>query len=166
MNSKLRMICIAALFCALSAVGAQIHLYGSVALDSLPAFLAALLLGGVPGAAVGALGHLLSALTAGFPLTLPLHLVIAAEMAGVCYATGLVARKKPFWLAAAVGFVLNAIVSPLILIVWPGMGWSVCVALLPMLALGAAINVFGAAVLAYALKKPCGMILGESDAVS
>jgi uncharacterized membrane protein len=159
MKNKVLTIAIVALFCALSAVGAQIHLFGSVALDALPAFLAALLLGGPQGAVVGALGHLLSALTAGFPLTVPLHLVIAAEMALVCFATGWVARRRPYLLAAAVGFVLNAVVAPLILLVWPGMGWSVCIALLPTLALGAAINAFGAGLLGQALKKPFNAML-------
>ena len=163
MNNKTKKIAVCALFCALSAVGAQIHLFGSIALDSLPAFLAGMLLGGMPGAIVGSLGHLLSAFSSGFPLTLPLHLVIAVEMAVVCYLTGSVARTKPLWLAAVTGFVLNALVSPLILLVWPGMGWSVCLSLLPMLVLGTAINVLAATALAYALKKPTSVWGGTHD---
>lgn len=46
--------------------------------------------GGLPGAAAGFFGHLFSALLSGFPLTLPLHLVIAAEMGLTCLAVGAV----------------------------------------------------------------------------
>jgi biotin transporter BioY len=46
MKNKTLQICLLAMFCALSAIGAQIHIQGSIALDALPAFLAALLLGG------------------------------------------------------------------------------------------------------------------------
>lgn len=153
MKGSAKQIAVIGLFCALSVLGAQIHIFGSVALDALPAFLAAFLLGGMPAAIVGAVGHLLTALFSGFPLTVPLHLVIAVEMAALCYITGRVAVKKPLLFAAIVGFVLNALVSPLILLVWPGMGLAICLALLPMLALGSAINAFGAALVAVLLKN-------------
>jgi hypothetical protein len=67
MKNKTLQICLLAMFCALSAIGAQIHIHGSIALDALPAFLAALLLGGPGGAVVGALGHLLPRVWRVFP---------------------------------------------------------------------------------------------------
>ncbi len=159
MKKPLLQFCLLALFCALSAVGAQFPLYGSVALDALPAYLAAMLLGGPQGALVGALGHLLSAVLSGFPMTLPLHLVIALEMAGVCFLTGLASRRRRHLPAAVLGFALNALAAPLIVVVWPGMGWPVALALLPFLALGSALNAFVAAGLAYALQKPLRPVL-------
>jgi hypothetical protein len=72
-------IVLLALFIALCAVGANIKIMGSIAFDSLPAFLAAMLIGGKEGAIAGAAGHLFSALLAGFPLTLPMHLAVAAS---------------------------------------------------------------------------------------
>lgn len=151
-----------ALFCALSAVGAKFPIYGSIALDSLPAFLAAILLGGPEGAIIGAMGHMLSALLSGFPLTIPLHLVIASEMAAICFVTGWLVNERhlPIWAAAIVTFVLNAFVSPLILIAWPGMGWGVCLTLLLPLVIGSAVNAAAAAALGYALKKPLKFVLG------
>ncbi len=156
MKNKTLQICLLAMFCALSAIGAQIHIQGSIALDALPAYLAALLLGGPGGAVVGALGHLLSSGLAGFPLTLPLHLVIAVEMALICFVTGWLKQKRNLStpVCAVAAFVLNAFVSPLILLVWPGMGLAICLALLPSLAAGSAVNAFGAALLWYALRKP------------
>ncbi|MDR3551875.1 MAG: ECF transporter S component [Clostridia bacterium] len=160
MKSKTLKITLLALFCALSAVGANIKIAGSIAFDSMPAFLAAMLLGGPEGAVVGALGHLLSAVLSGFPLTLPLHLCIAAEMALICLVTGLLIRRGrwPVWLGAVLAFVLNAFVSPAILLVWPGMGWGACAALLLPLTLASAANVTLAAILAYALKKPLALL--------
>lgn len=149
-------ICLLALFIGLSAVGANFKLMGSIAFDSLPAFLAAMLMGGPEGAAVGAAGHLFSAMLAGFPLTLPMHLAIAAEMGCICWLAGWLVqtKKRPVWLAAVLAFVLNAFVSPLIVAAWPGMGWAACLPLLLPLALASAANVAGASLLAYALKKP------------
>ena len=156
-------LCLVAIFCALSAVGARMTIFSSVALDSLPAFLAAMLLGGPEGAVVGAAGHMLTAALSGFPYTLPLHLVIAAEMAGICYFGGFLTRKirAPFWLVAVITFILNAFVSPLILLVWPGMGMAACLTLLVPLTIGSAVNSAGAAVLAYALRKPFTHIIGN-----
>ena len=108
-----------AFFIALSFVGAQIRIFGSIAFDSLPGFLAALLLGPVYGAAIGFLGHLITALTSGFPLSVPLHLVIAVTMAITMYGYGLTYRalekkcSETFTLAITgiVGTILNGPVS-------------------------------------------------------
>lgn len=150
---NVKKLCLLALLCGLSALGAQFRIYGSIALDTLPAFLAAFLLGGLPGAVAGAAGHLLSALLAGFPLTLPLHFVVAAEMGVLCYFAGRIALRHPLWLASLLAFSLNAFISPLILLIWPGMGVPVFIVLLPGLVLGSAINAFGAASVAGALLK-------------
>jgi uncharacterized membrane protein len=155
-------ITLLALFIALAAVGANVKIMGSIAFDALPAFLAAMLLGGKEGAIAGAAGHLFSALLAGFPMTLPMHLVVAAEMAAICYLTGWLVHKRglPFWGAAIPAFALNAFVSPLIVAVWPGMGIPVYLALIIPLTIASAVNVAGAAVLAYALQKPLRPVLG------
>lgn len=155
-------ITLLALFIALAAVGANIKILGSVAFDALPAFLAAMLLGSREGAIAGAAGHLFSALLAGFPMTLPMHLVVAAEMAAICALTGWLVQKRglPFWCAAIPAFVLNAFVSPLIVVVWPEMGMGVYLMLLIPLVVASAVNVAGAAALAYALQKPFRRILG------
>lgn len=164
MKSKTVRIAQLAIFCALSAVGANIKIAGSIAFDSLPAFLTAMLIGGPEGAVVGAAGHMLSAVLSGFPLTLPMHLVIAAEMALICYITGWLVTKRGcrIWLAAIAAFVMNAFISPLIMVVWPGMGWAACAALLLPLTIASAANAAGAGMLAYALKKPFSRIVGEA----
>lgn len=156
MKRKTLRISMLAIFIALAAVGANLKIEGSIAFDSLPAFLAAMLMGGPEGAVAGAAGHLFSALLAGFPLTLPLHLVIAAEMGLICFAVGELVNKRglPVWLGTVIAFVLNSFISPAVLIVWPGFGWSACLALLLPLTIGSAANTVGAALLYFALKKP------------
>lgn len=71
------------LLLAMCVIGANFKILGSIALDSFPAFLGAIILGPIYGAFLGGAGHLMSALLSGFPQTLPLHLVIAGLM-GLC----------------------------------------------------------------------------------
>lgn len=165
MNIRLRKIILAAIFCAIAVVGAYIKVPGSsIAFDSFPAFLAAMLMGGAYGAVIGSLGHMISALLAGFPFTLPLHIVIAVEMAAICFVTGQLAKKggKMIIVAAAVAFVLNAFISPAVLIFWPGMGFAAYLGVLPLLALASLANVVLASVLYFPLRRPYGRII-END---
>lgn len=155
-----RKIVLIALFCGLAYVGANFKIAGSIAFDSAPAFLCAMLMGGLPGAIAGALGHLFSALLAGFPLTLPLHLVVGVEMGLICFLTGYLVKKRGWavWVGAVVALVLNAIVGPAVVVVWPGLGWGAAAAMFVPLLLASAANAVLAAMLAYALKKPYDII--------
>lgn len=129
-----------AMFIALSAVGASIKIpaiIGSVALDAFPALLAAALLGGVPGAIVGALGHLLSALLGGFPLG-PLHFVIAVEMAILCWLFGVMYGKNHKLLAGVVFVLLNTFAAPFPFIFLISKAFYI--SMLPSLAVGSILN--------------------------
>lgn len=72
-----------AILLALCVIGANIKILGSIALDSFPAFVGAIVLGPFAGAFLGFFGHMISALLAGFPNTLPIHFIIGLLMA-VC----------------------------------------------------------------------------------
>lgn len=137
---KNRMLSLLALFSALSAVGAAIKIpsvAGSVAFDVFPALLAAALLGSGAGAMVGAAGHLLSALIAGFPLG-PMHVLIAIEMALLVFLFG-VLYKKNKKAAASIFFILsNTFAAPLPFILL--MNKAFYVALVPSLLIGSLIN--------------------------
>ena len=152
MNTK--SLVLVALFLALSFVGANITIFSSIALDSFPGFVAALLLGPLYGAAIGFLGHFFTALTSGFPLSIPIHLAIAVSMAVTMLGFGLTykALKKKIPMAGnlvitgIVGVILNAPVSlgfsmgTLALIA----GWEAALgllAMLPILLVASAINV-------------------------
>jgi len=118
-SNNVRNLSIAALFIALSYAGSYLKVFGTIAFDSLPGFLAALLIGPVYGAAIGALGHLFTAITSGFPLSVPMHLVISLTMALTMFGFGRVYRalggkaSEIVRLAAAgiTGLILNAPVS-------------------------------------------------------
>jgi len=84
-----------ALLVALSAAGAYVKVpspSGTVALDSLPGYFAAAALGIPEGMVVAAAGHLVSAWSVGVPFG-SLHLGVAAEMAAIVAAFGVLFRS-------------------------------------------------------------------------
>lgn len=131
-----------AILVALSAVGAFIKLpspTGTVALDSAPGFVAAAAFGPGEGSIVGALGHMFSALITGFPLGLPVHLLVAAATIVWVGAFGWVARKVNIWVAIPVGIILNGVGGAALLI--PIYGVGIFATLLVPLLVGSAINI-------------------------
>jgi hypothetical protein len=139
-----RMIVLMGLFIALSVIGGYIKIpnpvTSSIALDSMPAFLATLVLGGGPGAIVGFLGHLVSAAIGGFPLSLPIHLIIGVQMVIVMLVFGWAARKFNVAVAVIVGIILNGVVAPASFIPLPGMGVPFFVGSVGFLLLASAVN--------------------------
>lgn len=145
-------IAIMAIFIALSAVGAMIKIpspIGAIGLDSCPGYFCALAFGGVEGAIIIAIGHLLSAAVVGFPLTIPIHLAVAASMAVLAVIVRFVGRRGMAGLVAAViaASLLNSFAVGLWLL--PLGGWGLYLANIVSLLVAAAINMVIAAV-AYA----------------
>lgn len=138
-----RRLAVMAIFIALSAVGALIKIpspLGTIGLDAAPGFFVAVGFAGWMGAVVAAIGHLLTAGVVGFPLTLPVHLAIAAGMAACAQIFGWLGRHRTAGLV--VGFVLAAVVNSFVLglIMVPIGGWALYAAsILPLLA-GAVVN--------------------------
>ena len=152
-KARTRKLVIMALLIALSFVGANITVFGSIAFDSLPAFFAALLLGPVYGAMIGFLGHMFTAFTSGFPLTAPMHFVIAVSMAltmlcfGCTYRLLKVKAGVRLLVTGIVGVLLNAPVSLALSIaaLWLMAGREAALGLLillPFLVMASAVNVF------------------------
>ncbi len=139
-----RKMALPAILVALSTVGSLIKipsLVGTPALDSAPGYFAALALGGGSAAAVAALGHLLTALTAGFPLGPPIHGLIATGMAGCALGTYFLRRLAGRGVAAAGAVVLNGVALPAAFILLPGFGLPFFVAMLGPLLVASLINV-------------------------
>lgn len=150
-----RKLAIMAVFIALSAAGSLVKIpspLGSVGLDSAPGFFTAVAFGGWMGFVVIAVGHLLGSAIVGFPLTLPVHLAIAAGMGLCALAFRWVGRRGGAWLV--VGVVTTSLLNSfgLGLIVVPIGGWGMYLASIPSLLLGAAINLTLAAVAYRALR--------------
>lgn len=139
-------IAVIAIFVALSAVGALIKIpspVGTIGLDSAPGFFTALAFGSIEGAFVIALGHLLTAAVVGFPLSIPIHLFIAFQMALWALAYRFVQRKLGLIAAVVAGILLNGVLSSFTMMAMGGMG--AVLATMPFLVLGSAINVILAA---------------------
>ncbi|MCH1626409.1 ECF transporter S component [Fredinandcohnia quinoae] len=142
-----------AMFTALSAVGAFIKVpspVGSVAFDAFPALLAAVLLGGVPGAIVGALGHLISSLLVGLPLG-PFHIMIALEMALLVWLLGMIVHSGKKFTAIALFLIGNTVIAPLpfIFLISP----AFFTGMLPSLFVGSLLNLVLASVVIPRLKS-------------
>lgn len=112
MNTK--RIVLLSLFIALSAVLSNIKIFYSIAFDSLPAFLAAMMISPIAGGIVGALGHLLTAITSGFPFTVPVHLFIAIQMLVIIWIFGVLFKKMNQYIAMVVAIILNGPVATLL----------------------------------------------------
>lgn len=143
----------------LSAVGAMIKISGSIAFDSMPGFFAALFLGPWAGAIVAGLGHLLTALTSGFPLTIPMHLVLVLEMGLFAYLFGIIYKKRGSIVASIVAIILNGPVASLlavpmsIILRLPFSGWALFGVVIVPLTLASIANVLLAVIVYNIINK-------------
>ena len=147
-----------AIFISMSAVGAMVKVpspTGTVALDAAFGFFSALTFGWREGAIVAAFGHMLTALTTGFPLSLPMHVFIAVQMAAWVTAFQLLAKKVHVWFGAFVAVLLNGPGSSLLVVPIGGLGLAI--ALVLPLTIGAAVNV-SVAIAAYTIIKRSMMV--------
>ncbi len=158
-RSKTQKMVLMALLIALSYLGGMIKILGSVALDAMPAYFAALLLGGPIGAVVGAVGHLFSALLASFPLSMPMHALIALCMAAACWFYGYLYKKTNIILASVVAILINGPVmtyASAVMAKAMGVAPSVMAFFTPMigpLLIASTVNVVLAAIVYLALSK-------------
>ncbi|MZP29842.1 alpha-ribazole transporter [Heliobacterium undosum] len=146
---SVRGIALMGVLIALSAVGAMVKIpspVGTIGLDSAPGFFAALALGATGGMIVITLGHLLTAMVVGFPLTLPVHFFIALQMAMWAYAFRWMNERFGLTAAFVAGVFLNGVVSSLTMLLLGG--WGAVMAVMPFLVAGSAVNV-GLAAAAY-----------------
>lgn len=151
--TNIRRLAIMAVFIALSAVGALIKIpspVGTVGLDSASGFFSALAFGSLEGTVVIALGHLFTSAIVGFPLGIPMHLAIAAEMAAVALIYRLVNKKVGLVAAVIVAVLLNGVAGSFML--YPTGGMGAVIALMPFLVAGAIFNIVVSALAYKALK--------------
>ena len=151
-NSSSRLIAEIAIFSALSAIGAMIPIpspVGSIALDSFPGYFMALWRGVGGGATVCAIGHLLSAFRAGFPLGY-LHLAVSLLMAGVGVLTAVLNRNFGIIIGLAGGVALNTIGGVLAV---PVYGWGFLPVITPFLFVASTVNAAIAGITYKAFKK-------------
>lgn len=147
-----------AIFIAMSAVGAMVKIpspTGTVALDAAFAFFSAIAFGWREGAIVAALGHMLTALSTGFPLSFPMHIYIAFQMSVYVSVFAVAAKKIHLWAGVAIGIILNGPVSSLLVLPIGGIGLTI--ALFVPLTIGSIVNI-SIAVAAYLIINKSKMI--------
>lgn len=138
------------LLTALSVAGSFVKIpsvIGTPALDSLPAYFAAAALGLPEGALVAVLGHLATALTAGFPLTPAVHALAALLTAAAVVTFGAIARPGRPVAAVLVAVLANGVLAPAALLGVPGLGVAFFAAACPSLIAATGINAGLAALL-------------------
>lgn len=129
-----------AMLVALSAVGALIKVFNTVAFDSMPGYFGALYLGGWYGAMVISLGHLLTAITSGFPLGITVHIYISIQMAVYAYLFRFFYQRFNIYIAVIVGTILNGPISALLFA--PIFGWGFFIGWSLPLTVASFINIF------------------------
>lgn len=147
-----------AIFIALSAVGALIKIpspTGTVALDAAPGYFAALGWGYAEGAIVIALGHLFTSVTVGFPLGIPVHLIIAVGMMvwSAMFRFGTI-KVHPI-VGIVLGVIGNGVLAPAVLTPMFGVGFFY--ALLPSLVVASVIVLIIVSI-AYQIVKKTGYV--------
>ena len=149
---RIQKLTIVALLVAMCFIGANIKLMGSIAFDAAPALVGTLLLGPVYGMALGFLGHMVSSLIAGFPLSLPVHIIVAIMMAVTMIAYSLTRKwtqeranyTTAIILSSIVAFLLNCPLS--LLALYPLLGNMVYALFVP-LAVASVFNIIVAEIL-------------------
>ncbi|UTW69819.1 hypothetical protein KHA80_02290 [Anaerobacillus sp. HL2] len=76
----------------------------------------------IPGAIVGFMGHMVTSLNVGFPLSIPIHLLIGIEMAIICGTIGIIYKKGNLLLALILVLLLNGVAAPASFIMLPQFG--------------------------------------------
>ncbi|KUO73590.1 MAG: alpha-ribazole transporter [Clostridia bacterium BRH_c25] len=155
---SVKRVSIIAVFIALSAVGSMIKIpspIGTIGLDSAPGYFCALAFGPVEGAAVIAIGHMLSSAVVGFPLSIPIDIFVAVQMAVWAIIFRLINNRYNVVLAIIAATILNGIVSAFTLVLVGGMGMVIGV--MPFLTVASAINIIISAI-AYKVVKGSKLI--------
>ncbi|MGX7148589.1 ECF transporter S component [Enterococcus ureasiticus] len=151
-----KQLTLTAMFIALSVIGSMFKITGSIALDSLPGFVGTVFLGPRIGFLLGSFGHLASATIAGFPLTIPVHLITAGLMACCLFCYGTIRDKVTNrysinrFLAIMLAYLINTPLS--LLFLYPLLGKIVYVLFLP-LSVASLLNLILAEVVLYFLEQ-------------
>lgn len=115
-RTKLRLIILTAFIAAICVIGSFIKvpagIVGTAALDSAPALISAIFLPPVFAGAAGALGHIATGFTSGFPLGI-LHLLIAAEMFIIVAFFAIMHQKGCHILKWIFVIIANGVIAPI-----------------------------------------------------
>lgn len=155
-KNNTKKIVLMGMFISLSFVCSFIKFPGpvsSIALDSMPAYLGGLLIGGPEGALIGFIAHILTALNSGFPQTLPVHMIIAVIMALTILIFSFARNKANIIIATIVGTIINGAGAPFVLMLLPNFDFKLFIAITPVLLLASLVNILMADFIGVAVEK-------------
>lgn len=161
---KIKPLVISAMLVAVSFIGANIKIMNTIAFDSMPGFFASIFLGPVYGAVIAAMGHFFTAMLSGFPLSLPVHILIMLDMAITMLIFGNIYSKlikkgtgplKSIIIAGIAGVIVNGPGSIILLLPFllPMIGETGLLLYLPVLSGAAALNIILAFVVYRSIMK-------------
>ncbi|UUX33338.1 ECF transporter S component [Fundicoccus culcitae] len=153
---KTKQIVLLSCLIALSIIGGYVKIFGSIALDLAPAILGTILLNPLLGAILAFMGHIISAIIAGFPLSFIVHLIIGVMMALTMFIFGNIRqlgkkKKSIIILSDIIAFIFNVFIAQIPLI--PILGLPTLAALTPPLILGSIVNIVVAELVYVALPE-------------
>ena len=150
---SVRRIAIISIFIALSAVGALIKIpspVGTIGMDSAPGYFAAIAFGAAEGSIVIAVAHMLTSAVVGFPLSIPVHLIVAAIMAVCALVFRWVNRKLGLIPASVAAIIINGVIGSFT--AFPAGGMGAVLGIMPFLVLASVLNVIIAGIAYKAIK--------------
>lgn len=117
------------------------------------------MLGPVAGAVLGALGHIATAASTGFPLSVPIHVAIGLVMAGTGASIGYITKRMTssfsYVVSGIVGYIINVGIG-ITVIAWMMQSIKVATFIFVPLSLAYALNYVGAALVVSQLNRVFG----------
>lgn len=151
---KTKDLAIIALLIALSFVLSFFKFFGSVAMDSVPAFLALLLWRDYKAGVIAGMGHMFSAISSGLPFGLFTHLLIAILMFITFYLAALLLNKKIHLTFVLIYiYILNAIIMPFVIFITITFSVKLYLTIMIALSIAVIINMIVALILYQLLAK-------------
>lgn len=149
---KTKDLVVIAIFITLSVVLANVRFFSSIAMDSVPAFVALFLWKDNKAALIAMIGHVATAYFTSFPFGIVTHIIIAVLMYAMLYLAAKIAKKNK---TITVIFIVlfNAFIMPLAVFITVPFDMEMYLTLVTALTLAVALNMLVAVIVAKALSK-------------
>lgn len=156
---KVKDLAIVALFVALAFVLSNVRLYGSIAFDSVPAFLALLLWKDYKAGLIGGLGHIFTATLSGFPFGQITHALITILMFVMLIIAAKMIKKWSVVVTFIFIYICNALLMPFTIFVMTPFDINAYLLLVLMLTLA----LIGNFIVTFVLYKPTKAVLNRVE---
>lgn len=153
MQSKTKTISLIALFIALSIALSYVKIMGSIALDQIPSFLLFVIFKDKKACFVSSFAHLTSAFLAGFPFTIPVHILIALGMFLMFYIAIPIIKHTNKYIALLFIAIVNSFVLTFLVFIIMPFNITTYVTISSMLLFASIINIACTLLLEMPLRK-------------